>query len=92
MLGVGVVMFVCWVGATAVGRITGAAIHDPSSFGLDFAILAIFVALLVSPHPRQGTSIVLRGDSLLASPSPHTRCSPGTGTCSWALLQGHFQQ
>jgi uncharacterized membrane protein len=38
---------------------TGAAIHDPSSFGLDFAILAIFVALLVSLARGKGTSIVL---------------------------------
>lgn len=59
MLGVGIVMYICWIGATAIGRITGAAIHDPSSWGLDFAIVAVFVALLVPLARHKGTSIIL---------------------------------
>jgi 4-azaleucine resistance transporter AzlC len=56
MLGVGVVMYACWVGATAIGRITGAAIRDPSSWGLDFAFVAVFLALLVSLAKSNGMS------------------------------------
>src|SRR5919199_1902539 len=48
MLGAGLVGFVTWVGSTVVGRITGAAITDPASWGLDFAFVAVFIALLVS--------------------------------------------
>jgi 4-azaleucine resistance transporter AzlC len=48
LLGAGLVDFVSWVGSTAIGRITGAAIPDPSSWGLDFAFVAVFLALLVS--------------------------------------------
>jgi predicted branched-subunit amino acid permease len=48
MLGAGLVDFVTWVGSTVVGRITGAVIPDPTSWGLDFAFVAVFLALLVS--------------------------------------------
>ena len=79
MLGVGIVMFVCWVGATAVGRITGAAIHDPSSFGLNFAIVAVFVALLVSLARGKGTSIILPWG-----------LATGVAIASHALLPGNW--
>jgi 4-azaleucine resistance transporter AzlC len=59
MLGVGLLMYVCWVGATLAGRITGAAIHDPSSWGLDFAITAVFIALLVSLARSRRSPVVL---------------------------------
>jgi 4-azaleucine resistance transporter AzlC len=48
LVGVGLVLFVGWVGWTTVGAITGAAIHDPASWGLDFAFVAVFLALLTS--------------------------------------------
>jgi 4-azaleucine resistance transporter AzlC len=48
MLGAGLVDFVTWVGSTVIGRITGAAIPDPTAWGLDFAFVAVFLALLVS--------------------------------------------
>ena len=46
MLGAGAALLLSWVGFTAVGRIAGSAI--PASLGLDFAFVAVFVALLVS--------------------------------------------
>jgi 4-azaleucine resistance transporter AzlC len=48
MVGAGLLLFVCWVGSTAVGRMVGAAIRDPSAWGLDFALVGVFIALLVS--------------------------------------------
>src|SRR5919204_5659290 len=46
MLGAGAALTLSWVGFTAVGRIAGSSI--PTSLGLDFAFVAVFVALLVS--------------------------------------------
>jgi 4-azaleucine resistance transporter AzlC len=48
LLGAGLVDFVTWVGSTVIGRISGAAIPDPTAWGLDFAFVAVFLALLVS--------------------------------------------
>jgi branched chain amino acid efflux pump len=46
--GLGILLFICWVGATALGTLTGAAIRDPAAWGLDFAFVAVFIALLTS--------------------------------------------
>jgi 4-azaleucine resistance transporter AzlC len=46
--GAGLVLFSAWVGSTAIGRALGAGIRDPSAWGLDFALVAVFIALLVS--------------------------------------------
>ncbi len=46
LLGGGLLMFVCWVGATLVGSTAGIALEDPRRWGLDFAFAAAFLALL----------------------------------------------
>jgi len=48
LLGVGVTLYVAWVGGTAVGALAGQAIGDPSKFGLDGAFAALFTALLAA--------------------------------------------
>jgi 4-azaleucine resistance transporter AzlC len=48
LIGVGATMYAGWVIATVIGTLTGAAIHDPARWGLDFAYLAVFLALLTS--------------------------------------------
>jgi 4-azaleucine resistance transporter AzlC len=48
LLGVGALLWVGWVGGTAVGALAGQAIGDPSAFGLDGAFAALFVALLAA--------------------------------------------
>jgi 4-azaleucine resistance transporter AzlC len=48
MLGVGGMLWIGWVGGTALGALAGKAVGDPSSFGLDGAFAALFVALLVA--------------------------------------------
>ena len=50
-LAVGVALFVCWNVGTLVGSLSGQAIGDPETFGLDAAFPAGFVALL-APHLR----------------------------------------
>jgi 4-azaleucine resistance transporter AzlC len=47
MLGVGAVSWVGWTLGTLLGAAAGSAIGDPSKWGVDFAMPAMFVALLV---------------------------------------------
>jgi 4-azaleucine resistance transporter AzlC len=55
LVGSGLLLFVSWVGATTVGRAAGAAIRDPSAWGLDFALVGVFIALLASLPHRKST-------------------------------------
>ena len=47
MLGAGLVLYVGWVGGTAIGVIAGGSLGDPATLGLDAAFPALFLALLV---------------------------------------------
>jgi 4-azaleucine resistance transporter AzlC len=47
LLGSGLAIWLFWVGATAIGALAGGRIGDPSAYGLDFVLTAIFLALLV---------------------------------------------
>jgi predicted branched-subunit amino acid permease len=44
--GSGIALWLAWVSATVIGHLAGAAIRDPAAWGLDFAFVAAFVALL----------------------------------------------
>lgn len=46
MLGAGVLAWLAWVSSTLAGRLLGAVIDDPATYGLDFAFTATFLALL----------------------------------------------
>ena len=46
LLGSGIALFVTWVAGTAIGRMAGRLVPEPSLYSLDFAPTAIFVALL----------------------------------------------
>ena len=48
LVGAGLLLFALWVSSTTVGRMIGAAIQDPSAWGLEFALVAVFIALLAS--------------------------------------------
>jgi 4-azaleucine resistance transporter AzlC len=48
LLGVGAMLWVAWVGGTAVGAFAGRAIGDTAAFGLDGAFAALFTALLTA--------------------------------------------
>ncbi|MDB5078355.1 MAG: hypothetical protein JWP00_279 [Chloroflexi bacterium] len=48
LLGSGLALAVGWVGAAAVGYLLGSVVDDPRRWGLDFAFLAVFIALLVA--------------------------------------------
>ena len=46
LLGSGLTLFAAWLSATIAGRALGAAVRQPAQLGLDFAITAVFIALL----------------------------------------------
>lgn len=48
MTGVGVVSWTGWVGGTAIGALAAGLIGDPTSWGVQFAMPAMFTALLVA--------------------------------------------
>lgn len=55
LLGSGIAIWVCWVAATAVGAVAGGTIGNPESYGLDFVLTAIFLALVVGFWEGQET-------------------------------------
>jgi 4-azaleucine resistance transporter AzlC len=47
LFGSGFTLYLAWVSSTVIGRTVGAWIQNPAQWGLDFAITAVFTALLV---------------------------------------------
>ena len=48
IVGIGAILWVLWVGGTAIGVALGSVIGDPSRYGIDGAFAALFVALLAT--------------------------------------------
>ncbi len=48
LVGAGLVLYVGWVGGTALGVVGGSALGDPRSLGLDAAFPALFLGLLAA--------------------------------------------
>ena len=63
LLGAGLLLYMSWVGGTAVGVLAGDALGDPRDIGLDGAFPALFLALLVPQlrSPRARAAAVLGG-------------------------------
>jgi 4-azaleucine resistance transporter AzlC len=47
LLGSGFTLYLAWVSSSVIGRTAGAWIQHPAQWGLDFALAAVFTALLV---------------------------------------------
>lgn len=47
LLGGGFAIWIAWVLSTIVGTLAGGAVGDPSTYGFDFVLAVVFVALLV---------------------------------------------
>ena len=70
LFGSGALLFVAWVGSTLIGQLAGSWIQDPARWGLDFAITAVFVALLVGMWKGKSNVLpwaVAAGVALLAA-------------------------
>ncbi len=50
LLGSGFTIFAAWLGATGLGRLAGNVLQNPAKWGLDFAFLGIFLALLTGMY------------------------------------------
>jgi len=51
LVGAGLLLYVLWVGSTALGTFVGGVLDDPDALGLDAAFAALFLALAV-PYLR----------------------------------------
>lgn len=72
-LGVGIALWVAWVGGTAVGSLLGGVVDDVSAFGLDGAFAALFLALLATQaHGRRPLQAALAGAAIAAALTPFT--------------------
>jgi 4-azaleucine resistance transporter AzlC len=45
LLGTGITVWTFWVGSTIIGSVGGGAIGNPSQYGLDFMLIAVFIAI-----------------------------------------------
>jgi len=52
LVGAGLLLYVLWVGSTALGTAVGGVLDDPDALGLDAAFAALFLALAV-PYLRR---------------------------------------
>lgn len=62
MLGVNIVAYLNWIVANLLGALLGSLIYDYKIFGLDFALSAMFIGLLISSVKEKGdkkTSVVI---------------------------------
>jgi len=50
-------MFICWQLSTSLGILLGNWVPDPAALGLDFALSATFIGLMI-PHVRDRASVV----------------------------------
>jgi len=66
LAGVGVVLWLAWVGGTVVGVVGGRALGDPAALGLDAAFPALFLALLATHLRGRRSMLAAAAGGLLA--------------------------
>ena len=62
-----VALFVLWNTATVIGMLIGPSIGEPRRFGVDFAITATFIAIVVMSVRRRSDAVVALAAALMAS-------------------------
>lgn len=74
LIGAGAVLYVAWVGGTALGIVGGKLIGDPNDLGLDAAFPALFLALLVGQiRTRQAALAAALGATIALAAVPFTK-------------------
>jgi 4-azaleucine resistance transporter AzlC len=66
-----VALYVLWNVATVIGMLLGPSIGEPRRFGVDFAITATFIAIVVLGVRRRSDGVVALGAALLAAVLAH---------------------
>lgn len=73
LVGIGILLWLFWVGGTAVGLALGSVIGDPSRFGIDGAFAALFVGLLATQvRSRTRARVAVLGAAIAAVLIPFT--------------------
>jgi len=62
-----VALYILWNAATVIGMVLGPSIGEPRRFGVDFAITATFIAIVVLGVRRRSDAVVALAAALLAS-------------------------
>jgi 4-azaleucine resistance transporter AzlC len=71
LIGAGLLLYVCWVGGSAVGALVGDRLGDPDRYGLDAAFPALFLALLVPQvRARQALAAAVGGGAIALAMIP----------------------
>jgi 4-azaleucine resistance transporter AzlC len=92
LVGGGLLLYVCWVGGTAVGVLAGDALGDPNALGLDAAFPALFLALLVTQvHSRRALAAAVLGGLIALVLLPVTPAGVPIVAASAACLLGWKQ-
>ena len=74
LIGAGAVLYVAWVGGTALGILGGNLIGDPEKLGMDAAFPALFLALLVGQiRSRQAALAAALGGAIALATIPFAR-------------------
>ncbi len=74
LVAAGLLLYPCWVGATALGVFGGGLLGKPERFGLDAAFPALFLALLVSVvKTRREVAAALAGGAIALAFLPFSR-------------------
>jgi predicted branched-subunit amino acid permease len=74
LIGAGALLYLAWVGGTALGILGGNVIGDPNDLGLDAAFPALFLALLVGQiRSRQAALAAALGGTIALVAIPFTR-------------------
>ncbi|TLM98101.1 MAG: branched-chain amino acid ABC transporter permease, partial [Actinobacteria bacterium] len=69
MLGSGGTIYVVWAVTSLIGALAGHAIHDPLKWGLDFAMPATFLTLLLPQVVSWRVGVVVGASALVATAS-----------------------
>jgi 4-azaleucine resistance transporter AzlC len=89
LVGAGLVLYMGWVGGTAIGAVAGDAVGDPERLGLDAAFPALFLALLVPQvRTRRAVTAALAGGALALALVPFAPAGVPIVAASAACLLG----
>jgi 4-azaleucine resistance transporter AzlC len=89
LLGAGVTLYTAWVTGTILGVAFGDVIGDPSTWGLDAAFPALFLALLVPQlRDRQAVGAAVLGAAIALALTPFTPAGVPIIAASLACLIG----
>jgi 4-azaleucine resistance transporter AzlC len=89
LIGAGLLLYVGWVGGTAVGAVAGDALGDPERLGLDAAFPALFLALLVPlVRRRRPLAAALAGGAIALALMPVAPAGVPIVAASAACLLG----